>query len=151
MERRHKTVLGILCVAALAVGAAWLPEVGMNKRYTFDPSSAVFSHRTMQVHAPKEAWEKMFANLEEFSKTNGFTAHIRHIKKDVDLILVHLMREDILIGGGNIVRVDQFLWQFHFDPRKGGSVAVVEELIPSIEKELLTVQGVSVEVQRDDE
>lgn len=123
----------------------------MNKRYTFDPSSAVFSHRTMQVNAPKEAWEKMFANLEEFSKRNGFTAHIRHIKKDVDLILVHLMREDILIGGGNIVRVDQFLWQFHFDPRKGGSVAVVEELIPSIEKELLTVQGVSVELQRGDE
>ena len=123
----------------------------MNKRYTFDPSSAVFSHRTMQVNAPKEAWEKMFANLEEFSKRNGFTAHIRHIKKDVDLILVHLMREDILIGGGNIVRVDQFLWQFHFDPRKGGSVAVVEGLIPSLEKELLSVQGVSVEVQRGDE
>ena len=150
MERKHKAVLGILSAAALAASAAWLAEVRMSKRYTFDPSAAVFSHRTMQVNAPKEAWERMFVNLEEFSAANGFTAHIRRVKKDVDLILVDLWREDISIGGGNIFQVDQFLWQFHFDPTKGGSMAVVEELIPSLEAELSTVQGVSVEVQRDD-
>jgi hypothetical protein len=83
----------------------------MSKRYTFDPSTAVFSHRTMQVNAPKETWERMFANLEEFSEVNGLTVHIRRIKKDVDLILVDLWREDISIGGGNIVKVDQFLLQ----------------------------------------
>lgn len=122
----------------------------MNKRYTFDPSAAVFSRRTMQVNAPKETWEMMFANLEEFSEANGFTAHVRRIKKDVDLILVDLWREDVSIGGGNVFQVDQFLWQFHFDPTKGGSMATVEELIPSLEKELLAVEGVSVEVKRDD-
>lgn len=104
----------------------------------------------MQVAAPKETWEKLFAMLEKFSSGNGFGAHIRRIKKDVDLVLVDLLREDVSIGGGNIVQVDQFLLQFHFDPNKGGSMAVIEELIPSLEKELLTVKGVSVEVQRDD-
>jgi len=123
----------------------------MNKRYVLVPSPFVFAHRTMQVTAPKETWDKLFVTLEEFSKVNGFTAHIRRIKKDVDLILVHLLREDVSIGGGNVVQVDQFLWQFHFDPNKGGSMAVVEELIPSLEKEVLAVPGVSVEVQRDDE
>lgn len=122
----------------------------MNKRYTFDPASAVFAHRIMQVEAPKETWEKLFAKLEKFAAKNRLTAHVRRVKKDVDLVLVDLWREDISIGGGNIVQVDQFLWQFHFDPTKGGSMAVVEELIPSLEKELLTLQGVSVEVQRDD-
>ena len=80
----------------------------------------------------------------------GKRVHTRRIKKDVDLILVDLLREDVSIGGGNIVQVDQFLWQFHFDPNKGGSMAIIEELIPSLEEELLTVEGVSVEVQRDD-
>ena len=150
VERKHKAVLGVLSVAALAAGAAWLAEVRMNKRFTFEPSTAVFSHRTMQVTAPKETWKKLFATLEEFSRENGFTPHIRRIKKDVDLVLVHLLRQDVFIGGGNIVQVDQFLLQFHFDPTKGGSMAVVEELIPFLEKEMSTLQGVSVEVKRDD-
>ena len=122
----------------------------MNKQYILVPAPDVFAHRTMQVTAPKETWKELFAKLEEFSKENGFTPHIRRIKKNVDLILVDLLRVDVSIGGGNIVQVDQFLWQFHFDPTKGGSMAVVEELIPSLEAELSTVQGVSVEVQRDD-
>ena len=121
----------------------------MNKQYILVPAPDVFAHRTMQVTAPKETWKNLFAALEEFSKENGFTPHIRRIKEDVDLILVHLLREDVSIGGGNISQVDHFLLQFHFDPTKGGSMAVVEELIPSLEKELLTVRGVSVEVQRD--
>lgn len=122
----------------------------MNKQYILVPAPDVFSHRTMQVTAPKETWKNLFAALEEFSKENGFTPHVRRIKKDVDLILVDLLREDVSIGGGNIVQVDQFLLQFHFDPNKGGSMAVVEELVPSLEKELLAVEGVSVAVKRDD-
>ncbi len=150
MERKHKAVLGILAAAALAAGAIWVREIGMNKQYILVPAPDVFAHRTMQVTAPKETWKNLFAVLEEFSKENGFTTHIRRIKKDVDLILVDLLREDISIGGGNIFQVDQFLWQFHFDPTKGGSMATVEELIPSLEKELLAVEGVSVEMKRDD-
>lgn len=150
VERKHKAVLGILSATVLAFGAIWFLEVRMNKQYALTPAPDVFSHRTMQVAAPKETWEKLFATLEAFSKRNGFTAHIRRIKKDVDLILVHLMREDVSIGGGNIVKVDQFLWQFHFNPEKGGSMAIVEELIPTLEQELSTVQGISVEVKRDD-
>lgn len=123
----------------------------MHKRYTFAPESAVAARLTLSVEAPKETWERMFANIEKFSKANGFSTHIRRIKKDVDLVLVDLWREDVSIGGGNVVQVDQFLLQFHFDPNKGGSMAVVEELIPSLEKELLAVQGVAVQVQRDDE
>jgi hypothetical protein len=140
----------MLSAAALAAGAAWLAEVRMNKQYILVPAPDVYAHRIMQIAAPKETWQALFDRLEDFSKENGFTAHIRRIKKEVDLILVHLLREDVSIGGGNIVQVDQFLLQFHFDPNKGGSMATVEELIPSLEKELLAVEGVSVEVQRDD-
>lgn len=123
----------------------------MNKHYVLVPSPFVFAHRTMQVTAPKETWEKLFVTLEEFSKENGFKAHIRRIKKDVDLILVDLLREDVSIGGGNISQVDQFLLQFHFDPDKGGSMAEVEELIPTLEKQVAAVDGISVTVKHDGE
>lgn len=122
----------------------------MNKQYILVPAPDVFAHRTMQVAAPKETWEKLFSALEDFSKENGFKAYIRRIKKDVDLILVDLLREDVSIGGGNIVQVDQFLWQFHFNPDKGGSMDEIEKIIPALENRLLTVEGVSVEVKRDD-